>query len=217
MAAQGGTVLEPTWLGVAKGHLIRCANGHESRPQPQYLLRGGFACSTCGYASRTPKRSQRSLDSEANFRAAVAEQGASVEGDWVDASTPVLVRCAKGHLSMPRPANVNAGQGFCLRCTWQTQDVVYVVWNEALGHVKLGITSGDPAGRLKEHRANGFRDELRVWRGLPEGVAYAAEQEALKRMRAAGARPVEGTREYFEGIWAGLAVDTLSAILHPHL
>lgn len=215
VAELGGTVLEDSWLGAAKGHRVRCPEGHESTPQPQYLARGGGICSICGYGSRAPKRAQRSLDTEAAFRARVTELGGTVlEDSWLGHQKPHRVRCAKGHECAPRPNNVTQGSGFCLVCTWTGQGVVYVVAGPAL--VTFGVTSGDPKPRLRTHVSDGFSTELRVWRGLPSDVAFRSEQLTLARLKSAGVQPVRG-REYYQGRYAPLIVDYLAALLHPHL
>ena len=207
--AQGGMVLEPSWLGVRTGHRVRCPEGHESSPQPQYLKKGGGICSTCGYASRDPKRPDRSYDTEARFRAAVDAQGGTIlEATWKGTDTPHRVRCAEGHEAAPRPANVLRGQGFCVTCAWSSQDVLYVVFNPSAGTVKFGITSGDPAGRLKEHRTAGFTEVVSVRQGLPKGRAFGTEQAVIKDLRASGIRPVHG-HEYFDGIHTMTILDLI--------
>lgn len=135
---------------------------------------------------------------EARFRDRAAELGCTVVGNYVTAQHPIEVRCSSGHVSHPQPHNVLQGQGICLACTWATQDVVYVVFNDDLDQVKLGITSGDPRPRLWAHAADGFQTVLYVRRGLPVGVAHDAEQTMLRDLRSRGVQPVQG-REYFAG------------------
>lgn len=43
----GGTLLEPTWLGTHEPHQVRCRQGHNCKPRPNRVLRGGGICRTC--------------------------------------------------------------------------------------------------------------------------------------------------------------------------
>lgn len=52
VAAQGGVVLEPKWLGTTKPHRVRCAKGHEGSPTPGNLQRGTGICQQCGWMDR---------------------------------------------------------------------------------------------------------------------------------------------------------------------
>ena len=47
VAEQGGTVLEPAWLGNDKPHRIRCRKGHETTPMPASVQQGNGICRFC--------------------------------------------------------------------------------------------------------------------------------------------------------------------------
>ncbi|WP_146229070.1 GIY-YIG nuclease family protein [Streptomyces sp. NWU339] len=88
------------------------------------------------------------------------------------------------------------GQGICRKCKGKAWDVLYVVQDEAGDVVKIGVTSGDPRDRLRRHRRSDLDQVVRLFTGLPEGVAYELEQMVLAVLRDAGEAPVRG-REYF--------------------
>ena len=58
----------------------------------------------------------RSLAAEAAFRVRIADLGGTVLGEYVNAHTPVLVRCATGHECSPRPGHTAEGIGICRIC-----------------------------------------------------------------------------------------------------
>lgn len=59
----------------------------------------------------------RKRDAACAFRATLAELGAELlETEWLGALTPHRIRCANGHLSRPRPNNIQQGQGPCQTC-----------------------------------------------------------------------------------------------------
>lgn len=105
----GGTVLEPTWLGVSSPHRVRCALGHENSPRPAGLHRGGGLCLTCaGMDTRAAERA---------FRERVAELGGVVlEPKWLGTKSPHRIRCAAGHESSPHPGNVRDRGVICRTC-----------------------------------------------------------------------------------------------------
>jgi hypothetical protein len=212
----GGVLLESVWLGSTQPHRVRCPEGHEVAPRPQSLKAGNGLCSRCAQinhpvATGTAKRAQRSTTAEAAFRARVEELGGVVlEDGWKGNQQPHRVRCAAGHECAPRPNNVTQGSGFCLVCTWASQDVVYVVVDQSRQLVKFGITSGDPRPRLRSHASDGFTDVVMVRQGLPAGRAFQAEQDTIRLLRSYGVKPVQG-REYFPASWLGVILDQLDA------
>lgn len=109
VAAQGGVVLEPVWLGVHAPHLVRCAAGHETRPAPSNVRNGQGICRVC--AVRDPVTAER------QFRERVTALGGTVADQvWrgVDASHAVI--CAEGHECTPRPSELKQGGGLCRSC-----------------------------------------------------------------------------------------------------
>ena len=109
VAARGGAVLEPAWLGSATRHRVRCAAGHENLVLPRSVRQGGGICRTC--SGRDP------VAAETAFRAFLDARNATLlEPTWLGASTPHRIRCAAGHLSAPTPANVRRRQSICPTC-----------------------------------------------------------------------------------------------------
>lgn len=105
----GGSVLEPTWLGAAVPHRVRCAVGHEGQPRPNDVRKGKGICRTC--AGQDPATAERA------FRARVAELGGTVlEPIWLGVSARHRVRCAAGHEGKPKPNDVQQGRGICRAC-----------------------------------------------------------------------------------------------------
>jgi len=50
LAELGATLLEPTWLGSATPHLVRCPQSHLSRPAPGNVMQGHGICRFCAGA-----------------------------------------------------------------------------------------------------------------------------------------------------------------------
>jgi hypothetical protein len=73
--------------------------------------------------------------------------------------------------------------------------VLYVVANPVLGRVKFGVTSGDPRGRLADHRRAGYTEIMRVCCDLP--TAAVLERHVQTTLRDARIPPVQG-REYYD-------------------
>ncbi len=110
------------------------------------------------------------------------------------------------------PSNVQRGQGICITCAWSSQDVLYLVQDPDKSTVKFGITSGDPKARLGNHARDGFTAVLALRQGLPQGAAFAAEQNLIKRLKARGVQPVRG-REYFDATYAPFILSMLDEYL----
>jgi hypothetical protein len=110
VAEQGGVVLEPSWLGVGKPHLCRCANGHECRPSPTSVQQGRSICRTC--AGSDPAVSRE------NFYRRVADKGGIVlEQRWLGARTPHRCLCVNGHECLPLPSGVRKDNSICRICS----------------------------------------------------------------------------------------------------
>lgn len=109
IAAMGGVVLEPSWLGNNTPHLIRCAAGHETRPRPAAIQQGRGCCKVC--AGKDP------VSAERRFRARVAQLGGTVVAQqWRGVGAPHRVVCAEGHDCSPYPQDVQQGGGLCRAC-----------------------------------------------------------------------------------------------------
>lgn len=195
---QGGVVLEPEWLGVAKRHRVRCGAGHECAPVPNRVVSsGGKICPTCS--------GRDSKDTWLRFQQRVEELGGVVvDAEYTGSNFPHRVRCAAGHMSEPTPSHVLRGTGICRFCAGSSHDALYVVVNENLNLVKFGVTSGDPRPRLACHRRAGYRSVVRLIKGLPEALKF--EQSIIDALRDADIRPVKG-REYFDLCALSLILD----------
>lgn len=191
VAELGGVVLEPTWRGVGTPHRVRCAAGHECTPQPRninYLGRG--ICRTCAGLGDPAA-------AWAAFRKQVTELGGEVlEPAWLGSKKPHRVRCAAGHECAPWPTRVQMGQGLCSTCVGIAWDVFYVVTDDEQGHLKFGITSGNPKPRLGTHRIQGYRTLVRLLVNLPGTMAPDLEHDVIATLRLAKERPIHG-REYY--------------------
>lgn len=185
----GETVAEPEWLGKATPHRVICANGHPFTPTPNNMRTGTGRCLKCV-----------GIDPAACwewFKARVEELGGTVvEPEWLGDGIPHWVICREGHDAKPAPTSVKQGQGICRRCTRKVWDVFYVLEDEVAGHVKFGITSGDPRPRLRTHFGNGFKTERLVVRDLPGDFAPVLETSIRLALADAGVEAVRG-REYF--------------------
>jgi hypothetical protein len=145
LADLGATLLEPAWLGSAVRHRVRCAEGHDCAPMPTSVRRGQGVCQACGGNSPAA--------AEAAFRARLAELGATLlEPAWLGANSRHRVRCAAGHESAPRPANVQQGHGVCLACVGNDAARAEAVFRARLA--ELGATLLEPAwlGTAVRHR-----------------------------------------------------------------
>ncbi|WP_331746823.1 hypothetical protein [Streptomyces sp. NBC_00842] len=149
---------------------------------------------------------------EAAFRARLAELGATLlEPTWLGANTTHRVRCAAGHDCTPRPGNIRSGDGLCRACAGKAWDALYVVADD-LDVVKFGITSGDPRPRLSVHRRDGLDQIVRLFTGLPDGIARELEDTLRAALRDAREEPVRG-REYFPARALPLILDLIDH--HP--
>lgn len=197
----GATLLDE-WQGTRASHRVRCAAGHECTPKPDGVIRGSGVCGAC--AGNSPKAA------EAKFRAAVVLSGGEVLGPYQGVNAPVKVRCSNGHEVEVRPSCVRAGQGICRGCAGKTWDVFYVVAGSGL--VKFGITSGNPAPRLADHRRNGLDRQLFLRDQLPDGHARNLELTIMNTLDRMGYRPVRG-REFFPTSCVNLILNLVTAAL----
>lgn len=211
----GGVVLEETWKGVKQPHRVRCPEGHETSPRPQSINIGNGLCERCGQSSKVwTKRFQKSIDAEMEFKRRLEKLGATLlEDSWKGSWQPHRIRCSAGHECAPRPNNIHSGQGLCLTCTWENQDILYLVRDIKRNRVKFGITSGDPRPRLRAHAKDGLTDVLRLYQNLSDGVAYATEQGLIRSLRSRGISPIQG-KEYFEGIHVSLILELLNEAIN---
>ncbi|MFE6054501.1 GIY-YIG nuclease family protein [Kitasatospora sp. NPDC056446] len=109
MAALGAEVLEDSWQGSEVPHRVRCRGGHLIRVWPSGAGKGRGICRIC--AGLDP------AEAEKGFRAAVTGAGGTcLYPAWKGVNTPHLVRCPEGHLTSPRPNDVQQGHTLCRAC-----------------------------------------------------------------------------------------------------
>lgn len=109
LAELGAELLDPYTRSVAP-HRVRCAAGHENRPRPASVLRGGGVCVIC--AGKDPAATK------AAFLARLAGLGASPKFErYLGTNRPHLVICKYGHECHPRPNVLARGGGLCRTCS----------------------------------------------------------------------------------------------------
>lgn len=185
----GGYVPPQPWKGALKPHLAICASQHECYPYPANIQqRWCGPCRTC--AGLDP------ATAEAAFRESLAIKGHQPAYDkWEGVHKPHRAICVNQHECYPYPASIQRGQGVCRRC-WVEHDVFYIVENSS-GDIKFGVSSGNPNGRLTDHKSDGYRTLLFLKTALPTGLADTAENAILYDLTAVhGLYPIRG-REYF--------------------
>ena len=197
----GATLLEEAWLGSKVRHRTLCAEGHKCWPRPSDLLGGHNPCLTCVGQDPATNRA-RFVETLAQFGAVLLEPG------WLGTNKPHLIRCAAGHETDPRPSDVYQGVGVCRRCAGNQRDVFYVVTDPVQHVVKFGVTSGNPAARLRDHRRDGFTIVERLHTDLAESLALKLEQAVRAALHLAKAKPVRG-REYHDASVAALVLDVV--------
>jgi formylmethanofuran dehydrogenase subunit E len=200
LVAEHGAIALGEYVNARTPVPLRCAEGHECSPRPNDVQKGRGICRTC--AGQDP------VAAEAAFRARVADLGGVVVGEYVNALTPVSLRCAEGHECSPRPHDVQQGRGICGECAGKIWNVFYVVISDL--EVKFGITSGDPRSRLSDHRRDGFQTAppLRLLRDLPGTTAKDIEDACKAALKLAGELPTRGL-EYFDISCLALVLDVV--------
>lgn len=108
LAAAGAVLLEP-YVSNRHPHRVRCAAGHECFPRPNNIHKGQGFCRAC--AGQDPAMAA------AAFLSRVEQQGGTVLGRYVNATTRVLVRCKNDHECRPTPNHVQQGGGICPACS----------------------------------------------------------------------------------------------------
>lgn len=199
----GATLLEP-YKGANEPHHVRCAAGHDCYPHAHQVVRGHGFCRTC--AGQDP------AVSEAAFRAALLQMGATLLEPYKSSQKKHRVRCKDGHECWPRPDVVRRGHGICAECAHKVWDVFYVVAHETEPRVKFGISNTSGRVRLRTHRSAGYTMVVRLMTGLPGSLARETEDAIRAALASAGARPVQG-REYFDSSCLGLILDVADSWL----
>lgn len=103
--AKGGKVLGE-YVNTKTYIKVQCEHGHTWDVVPLSIT-GGSWCQYC--LGTTPEQAYQ------GFVEAVAAQGGTILGKYVNTKTPVRVRCHQGHEWDPSPTGVKQGQ-WCLWC-----------------------------------------------------------------------------------------------------
>ena len=184
----GGTVIGPYVRSGAPVECV-CRAGHTCHPRPNHVQKGQGICGKC--AGNDPAQA------EAKFRRMITELGGTVIGTYKGNRVPIKCICPEGHACRPWPAGIRQGQGMCEKCAGREFTVYYIVYNDAQGRFKHGISSNEGKRRLTTHRGNGYTDVKLLLTGLPGDVAADIEDAVQAALRIAGIKPVQG-REYYE-------------------
>jgi len=150
----GATLLEP-YRNSHTPVRVRCAAGHECRPHPNGVTRGGGVCRTC--AGNDP------VAAEAAFRARLTELGATLLEPYRRRHSAVRVRCAAGHECRPTPGSVISGNGECAACA---------VTNPVVAEARFRARVAELGGEVLEPYQGG---------GTPVRVRCAAGHECKPR------------------------------------
>ena len=107
---------------------IRCSAGHVVHQTPASVRRGTKICATC--SGRAPDVL------EARFLAQIAALGATpLYEKWQGVERGLLVRCAAGHESRSRPADVHNGDGICITCAGRDPRVAEATFRARLAEL----------------------------------------------------------------------------------
>lgn len=204
LAECGAEMIGPYRSNKTKVH-VRCAAGHDCYPRPAGVLRGLGPCRTC--AEKDP------VAAEAAFRARLADLGAMpLYAEYLGNKVPHHVRCACGADCYPRPADVRAGDGICVKCARMAYTVFYVLGHESEPQVKFGISHRGGRRRLSNHRVDGFTVVHLLKTDLAPGVPRTAEKAVMSALALAGEKPVRG-KEYFAESCLPLILDVATGWL----
>lgn len=201
VAARGGVVVEPAWLGNAKRHRIVCSEGHEWAVRPSAVSQGTGICRIC--AGNDPQTAER------QFRALVEQQGGRVvEPAWLGALKAHRVICGVGHESTPRPASVQQGGGICRNCSGCSPEVAERQFRESLARLGGVLLEPKWLGKGNPHRVRCPEGHLcrptpssvRAGRGICRACAGKDPAVAEKNFRD---RVAELGGTVVEPVWLG--------------
>ncbi len=105
----GAQLLEPSWLGNAAPHRVRCPVGHLCTPRPSNIQQGQGMCRTC--ARKDPASAAAAFVERLTAAGAVL-----LETVWLGVHTPHRIRCAAGHTSCRRPSALRRSGRVCSLC-----------------------------------------------------------------------------------------------------
>jgi hypothetical protein len=100
------------------------------------------------------KRSARSLQAEAAFRARVEELGGEALYEiWRGANKGHRIRCAKGHESAPHPSGVQQGGGICGTCAGKNPEASLEALRARLTDLGATLVESEWRGAIVRHEA----------------------------------------------------------------
>lgn len=190
VALRGWTLVDPYSGSQTKIRII-CPNGHLTDLQPGNFKQGSD-CRSCKGLDK--------IEVAAKFIRNIAEQGGTVQGRYVDATTRVACTCSKGHACMVFPASINRGCHMCQICTQQSQELAEQRFREAAArsgitvegqyvnrHTPIRIVCSN--GHVTDHNAAG-RDQIscRICLGMDNATA---RKNFTKCMEAKGYQVLE--------------------------
>lgn len=144
------------------------------------------------------KRSARSIQAEAAFRARVEQLGGEVLYEaWGGANKGHRVRCAQGHESSPRPSNVQHGGGICRTCAGRDPKAAEAVFRARLAEVGATLVEPEWRGAIARHEAKCSAGHTcypiphmlrhnRVCTKCPQPVSIEAREKFRKRVEELG-------------------------------
>ena len=106
VARHGGTTLSPAYERSLKAMRFRCADGHEFRKDPKYVLRGNW-CPECARSPHDQRSARRNQKLYREFLAIVKKRGGEMlRPGYVAHSATIQLRCAVGHEWQTKPQRI---------------------------------------------------------------------------------------------------------------
>ncbi|MGW2867898.1 hypothetical protein [Kitasatospora sp. NPDC001225] len=187
MAGLGAEVLEDSWQGSDVPHRVRCRGGHVIRVWPSGAGKGKGICRIC--AGLDPAEAER------GFRARVeAFGGTCLYSAWAGVNTPHLIRCPEGHLTSPRPNDIQQGHTICRACAGK---------DPATAWRNFTTMVADLGGKVLEAS----------WQGSQEPHLLQCAHGHLTRVRPAGVQQGQGICRFCAGqAWDAFYVVTNNTV-----
>lgn len=197
----GGTIIDTSYdyLDTTTRIECLCPNGHTCYVSPNSVISGNGMCDKCGRAKAMEyRRNTQGIRTWEEFVERVEDMGGVViEKDYLGAIVPHKCICINAHKCSPRPHDINRGEGICHKCIGMIWDVFYIVSDIDKTAIKFGISSRTGRKRLSQHALNGYTETIRLYSGLPDGIAKQTETACIIELENNGFLPVYG-REYFD-------------------
>jgi hypothetical protein len=109
-----GASIDGDYVNTNTNILMTCPQNHKCEPRPHDVLKGGRICAKCDDTSNEKRRAA----GEIKFRDYVKRKypAASIDGDYENSSTKILMTCPQNHQCKPTPSYVLAGGRICAKC-----------------------------------------------------------------------------------------------------